>query len=142
MVAKLNRTSEHLLMHGLRTTVFQLYRWSTHWFQLFIDIPEEWRGDEVHLRWNSGSEAMVHNIFSCASISRHVSCGSCYQFWNKVFSKSGSHIGSITSHCSGKEPALLPRTHGWTHGRSIVNFDQWKICLPESSRLHKLSFSQ
>lgn len=56
-------------MHaGLRITVFQLYRWSTHWFQLVIDIPEEWRGDEVHLRWNSGSEAMVHNIFSCASV--------------------------------------------------------------------------
>ena len=25
-------------------------------------------------------------------------------------------IGLITSLCSGKEPALLPRTHGWTHG--------------------------
>ena len=52
------------------------------------------------------------------------------------------NLGSITSRCSGKEPALLPRTHGWTHGLSIVNFDQWDICLPESSRLHELSFSQ
>ena len=25
-------------------------------------------------------------------------------------------LGSITSRCSGKEPALLPRTHGWTRG--------------------------
>ena len=33
-------------------------------------------------------------------------------------------IGSITSRCSGKEPAFLPRTHGWAHGLSIVNFDQ------------------
>ena len=41
-----------------------LYRWSTHWFQLVMDIPEGWRGEEVHLRWNSGSEAMVHNVFN------------------------------------------------------------------------------
>ena len=33
-------------------------------------------------------------------------------------------IGSITSRCSGKEPALLPRTHGWTRGLGIVNFNQ------------------
>ena len=33
-------------------------------------------------------------------------------------------IGSITSRCSGKEPALLPRTHGWTRELGIVNFDQ------------------
>ena len=25
-------------------------------------------------------------------------------------------LGSITSHCLGKEPALLPQTHSWTHG--------------------------
>ena len=30
--------------------------------------------------------------------------------------KTGNHIGSITSRCSGKEPALLPRTHCWTRG--------------------------
>ena len=35
-----------------------------------------------------------------------------------------SFVGSITSRCSGKEPALLPRTHGWTCGLGIVNFDQ------------------
>ena len=42
----------------------------------------------------------------------------------------------------GKGARAPPRTHGWTHGLSIVNFDQWNICLPESSRLHKLSLSQ
>ena len=35
-----------------------------------------------------------------------------------------SNVGSITSRCSGKEPALLPRTHGWTRELGIVNFDQ------------------
>ena len=34
------------------------------------------------------------------------------------------NVGSITSRCSGKEPALLPRTHGWTRGHDIVNFNQ------------------
>ncbi|XP_013387197.1 alpha-mannosidase 2C1 isoform X1 [Lingula anatina] len=33
--------------------------WSTHWFRLDIDIPSEWTGQEVHLIWNSASEAMV-----------------------------------------------------------------------------------
>lgn len=33
--------------------------WSTHWFKVIIDIPEEWSGEEVHFRWNSASEAMV-----------------------------------------------------------------------------------
>ena len=42
----------------------------------------------------------------------------------------------------GKGARAPPRTHGWTHGLSIVNFDQWNICLPESSKLHKLSPSQ
>ena len=64
------------------------------------------------------------------------------QLFGWVYKHWTNNVGSITSRCSGKEPALLPRTHGWTHGLSIVNFDQWKICLPESSRLHKLSFSQ
>jgi alpha-mannosidase len=34
-------------------------RWSTHWFKVSIDVPEEWTGERVHFRWNSGSEAMV-----------------------------------------------------------------------------------
>ncbi|XP_032228742.2 alpha-mannosidase 2C1 isoform X2 [Nematostella vectensis] len=33
--------------------------WSTHWFKVTIDVPSEWAEKEVHLRWNSGSEAMV-----------------------------------------------------------------------------------
>ncbi|CAH3126967.1 unnamed protein product [Porites lobata] len=33
--------------------------WSTHWFKVIIHIPEEWKGEEVHFRWNSASEAMV-----------------------------------------------------------------------------------
>ena len=29
-------------------------------------------------------------------------------------------LGSITSRCSRKKPALLPRTHGWTREDSFV----------------------
>ena len=41
-----------------------------------------------------------------------------------IFHLSQSNLSSITSRCSGKEPALLPRTHGWTRGLITVNFDQ------------------
>ena len=34
--------------------------------------------------------------------------------------------GSITNRCSRKEPAL-PRTHGWTRGLGIANFDESEI---------------
>ncbi|CAL1528910.1 unnamed protein product [Lymnaea stagnalis] len=33
--------------------------WSTHWFELVINIPVAWKGQEVHLLWNSGTEALV-----------------------------------------------------------------------------------
>ncbi|KAJ8314849.1 hypothetical protein KUTeg_006999 [Tegillarca granosa] len=33
--------------------------WSTHWFRLDIEIPDSWEGEEVHLLWNSHSEALV-----------------------------------------------------------------------------------
>jgi alpha-mannosidase len=33
--------------------------WSTHWFRVEIAIPQEWAGQEVHLLWNSSSEACV-----------------------------------------------------------------------------------
>ncbi|XP_013784457.2 alpha-mannosidase 2C1-like [Limulus polyphemus] len=33
--------------------------WATHWFRVDVEIPESWEGKEVHLRWNSNSEAMV-----------------------------------------------------------------------------------
>ena len=35
------------------------YSWSTHWFRLEVEIPEEWAGEYVVLRWDSTSEAMV-----------------------------------------------------------------------------------
>ncbi|XP_064614713.1 alpha-mannosidase 2C1-like [Liolophura sinensis] len=33
--------------------------WSTHWFRVQIEIPAKWEGKEVHLLWNSHSEALV-----------------------------------------------------------------------------------
>jgi alpha-mannosidase len=33
--------------------------WSTHWFRLEIAIPETWAGHEVHLLWDTSSEACV-----------------------------------------------------------------------------------
>ncbi|KAK3704578.1 hypothetical protein RRG08_033620 [Elysia crispata] len=33
--------------------------WSTHWFELEVTIPASWQGQEVHLLWDSGSEALV-----------------------------------------------------------------------------------
>ncbi|KAK7079336.1 hypothetical protein SK128_013883, partial [Halocaridina rubra] len=33
--------------------------WTTHWFKLEFEIPEEWIGKEVRIRWGSNSEAAV-----------------------------------------------------------------------------------
>lgn len=33
--------------------------WSTSWFLIDFTIPVEYEGKEVHLIWNSGSEAML-----------------------------------------------------------------------------------
>jgi len=33
--------------------------WSTHWFKVVVKIPDSWDGREVHLRWNSNSEALL-----------------------------------------------------------------------------------
>ncbi|XP_061176887.1 alpha-mannosidase 2C1-like [Saccostrea echinata] len=33
--------------------------WSTHWFCLEIEIPAGWKKEEIHLLWNSNTEAMV-----------------------------------------------------------------------------------
>ena len=33
--------------------------WSTHWVKVEIEIPSEWKGQEVHLLWDSCSEACV-----------------------------------------------------------------------------------
>ena len=40
-------------------------RWSTHWFQCDIQIPHDWKGKHVVLRWNSGGEAMVSVEYEC-----------------------------------------------------------------------------
>ena len=36
-----------------------VYRWSTHWFRLDLDIPKDWVGEEVQLVWKSDTEALV-----------------------------------------------------------------------------------
>ena len=33
--------------------------WSTHWFQVNFNIPLAWQGQEVHLLWDSASEACI-----------------------------------------------------------------------------------
>ncbi|TSM52283.1 Alpha-mannosidase 2C1 [Bagarius yarrelli] len=33
--------------------------WWTCWFKLILKIPDEWKGKEVHLRWESDGEGMV-----------------------------------------------------------------------------------
>ena len=47
-------------------------------------------------------------------------------------------LGSITSRCSGKEPALLPRRHGWTREDSFVSLSQ-SVNRPQIFVGHKLS---
>ena len=49
-----------------------------------------------------------------------------------------SELGSITSRCSGKEPALLPRRHGWTREDSFVSLSQ-SVNRPQIFVGHKLS---
>lgn len=34
-------------------------RWWTCWFKIVLKIPDEWKGKEVHLRWESDGEGMV-----------------------------------------------------------------------------------
>ena len=48
------------------------------------------------------------------------------------------YLGSITSRCSEKEPALLPRTHGWTGEDSFVSLSQSDL-RPQIFVGHKLS---
>ena len=33
--------------------------WSTHWVKVEIEIPQDWKGQQVHLLWDSTSEACV-----------------------------------------------------------------------------------
>jgi len=34
--------------------------WSTHWFKIQIDIPEEWVGERIDIMWNSSSECLLY----------------------------------------------------------------------------------
>jgi alpha-mannosidase len=34
--------------------------WSTHWVRVNFEIPSAWQGQEVHLRWDSASEACIY----------------------------------------------------------------------------------
>ncbi|GFO19170.1 alpha-mannosidase [Plakobranchus ocellatus] len=47
--------------HFKKTSIGEAFGpvWSTHWFELEINIPASWVEREVHLLWNSGSEALV-----------------------------------------------------------------------------------
>jgi len=36
--------------------------WSTHWFQLNLQIPESYRGSEVHLLWDSENELLIFDV--------------------------------------------------------------------------------
>ena len=33
--------------------------WATVWFRVDVHVPAEWKGEEVHLLWDSGSEALI-----------------------------------------------------------------------------------
>ncbi|GAM28490.1 hypothetical protein SAMD00019534_116660, partial [Acytostelium subglobosum LB1] len=35
--------------------------WATYWFKLEINVPQAFKGKEVHLLWNSSSEALIWN---------------------------------------------------------------------------------
>ena len=48
-----------------------------------------------------------------------------------------TYLSSITSCCSERSPHSSPE-----HMSGLMDLALLKICLPESSRLHKLSFSQ
>lgn len=48
-----------LLPCSLLYNVFNAIRWATHWFRVDMQVPDDWVGSDVRLRWNSGSEALV-----------------------------------------------------------------------------------
>ena len=39
--------------------------WATVWFKIEAEIPAAWRGEEVHLVWDSNSEAMLWSADGC-----------------------------------------------------------------------------
>ncbi|KAG1675632.1 Alpha-mannosidase 2C1 [Nymphon striatum] len=78
--------------------------WSTHWFKLNISIPSEWCGCEVHLRWNSGSEAL---IFDSSGVPRQGLSGgishqerSHYQLCKEVSEECLSYVIYIEMACN------------------------------------------
>ena len=88
------------------------------------------------------SKTKTRNVSSLIGISRGVVLS-----WKKIPSMwqtlmdifwSTTRLGSITSRCSGNEPPLLPRTHGWTRQFPFVGFNQSEQC-PHNFVGHKLS---
>lgn len=59
MCTSMHLGSRYLIYHVCNNINEIFIRWSTHWFKVIIHVPEEWKGEEVHFRWNSASEAMV-----------------------------------------------------------------------------------
>ncbi len=60
--------------------------WATHWVRVEIEIPEVWNGREVHLLWDSTSEACV---------------------WQDGVPRQGL-TGSQGAHAHGNEPPIRP----------------------------------
>ncbi|XP_065655728.1 alpha-mannosidase 2C1 isoform X2 [Hydra vulgaris] len=54
-------SSENVLYEKTRIGECFGTTWSTHWFKFEIDLSlqNSWKGHEIRLRWNSGSEAMI-----------------------------------------------------------------------------------
>ena len=85
-----------------------------------LDVPVSSDDIEISHKLNSrGNKAIIAKFIS-----------------HKV--KTNFYIGSITSRCSRKEPALLPRTHDWTREDSFVSLSQSDI-RPQIFVGHKLS---
>lgn len=57
-------------------------RWWTCWFKLVLNIPDEWKGKEVHLRWESDGEGMVWRDQEPVQVKG---------FGRTITSKTGSH---------------------------------------------------
>ena len=95
---------------------------------LYINIPQEEGINTVCEAYESfyknDTPIPTHSL---AGLLRLVLQEHSFQFKEKNYQQTHStamgtkvavSLGSITSRCSGKEPALLPRTHGWTRGPS------------------------
>jgi len=58
----------------------------------------------------------------------------------RIISKATQANCVIFWRCSGSEPALTPRTDGWTHGLAIVDFHPSDHCLFKSSMQAEIYF--